>query len=412
MGPNSTHIGDGSGTAASEGMEARLRKMLAGPSIAFGTAAVVVSYWAVVALHWEQTGWDFPVFYIAAALPTHSLYSRAAFAAYFQDHLAGLGVPHWARFVRPPLFSFLLRPIATLDYAHALWAWLAGGLGAYLASVAILIRRFHLPLFLLAAFVAFYPAIVGLISGQDNCLFLLAILGGWRLLEEKRDTLAGLALSLCLYKFNLVVLIPLLLLFQKRYRALTSFAIGAVLIASVSFAITPLRTYITALMEVPKETAGFFPFGLRGFSFVIGQTWCYPVLAVIVLVLCCWLFRRVPLTEAFSVAITGTLLIVPYVTWYDSTLLALPLAFIYARGSSRIRLACIAVLLASPLWPFLLTHLTVELLVLGYFILVVNPGLTRPHASKPSFVTAENRAKGKMQTALSRLPYQGQPIFV
>ena len=59
MGPNSTHIGDGSGTAASEGMEARLRRMLAGPSIAFGTAAVVLSYWAVAALHWNKPGGTF-----------------------------------------------------------------------------------------------------------------------------------------------------------------------------------------------------------------------------------------------------------------------------------------------------------------------------------------------------------------
>jgi len=244
---------------------------------------------------------------------------------------------------------------------------LDGGLGAYLASIAILIRRFHLPVALLPAFIVFYPAIVGLISGQDNCLFLLAVLAGWRLLEQKRDTLAGFAFALCLYKFNLTVLIPPLLLLQNRYRALTSFAIGAASIAGVSFAITPLRTYTTALIEVPKETAGFFPFGLRGLSLVIGQQWCYAVLVGVVLVLCCWLMRRLPLTEALCVAVTGTLLIVPYVTWYDSTLLVLPLAFLYARGSSRIRLACIGVLLASALWRILPTHVGAEFFVLAYF---------------------------------------------
>jgi hypothetical protein len=368
MGPDSTQIGDETGIAASEGMEARLRRMLAGPSIAFGTAAVVMGYWALAALHWRQTGWDFPVFYIAAAVPTDSLYSRAAFAAYFHQHLAGLGVVHWARFVRLPLFSLLLRPIATLDYVHALWAWLAAGMVAYLASVAILIRRFHLPLLLITALVTFYPAIVGLMSGQDNCVLLLAVLAGWRLLDEKRDTLAGVAFALCLYKFNLVVLLPLLLLLQKRYRAFTSFAIGAASIACISFKMTPLRTYAAALVEVPKETAGFFPFGLRGFSIVFGQTWCYPVLALIVLLLCCWLMKTLPLTEAFCVAITGSLLIVPYVTWYDSALLVVPLAFIYGRGSSRSRVACVIALLASSMWRILLTHFVTESLVLAYFV--------------------------------------------
>jgi hypothetical protein len=82
------------------------------------------------------------------------------------------------------------------------------------------------------------------------------------------------------------------------------------------------------------------------------------------------------MTEAFCIAITGTLLVSPYVTWYDSTLLALPLAVVFARSAMAMRVACVAVLVAVPLWrhgggnngPIGFMHVGVELLILAYFV--------------------------------------------
>ena len=81
------------------------------------------------------------------------------------------------------------------------------------------------------------------------------------------------------------------------------------------------------------------------------------------------------LHRGLLVAITGSLLIVPYVTWYDSTLLALPIAVIYARGRTTIRIICASVVTAIPLWvhgggnngPIGFTHVGVELFIIGYF---------------------------------------------
>jgi hypothetical protein len=124
---------------------------------------------------------------------------------------------------------------------------------------------------------------------------------------------------------------------------------------------------------------------------MLGQPWYYPVLSAFVLVLCCWLFTRLPPAEAFSVAITGSLLISPYVAWYDSTLLALPLAVIFVRSGAPTRVACVAVLVAYPLWrygggnngPRAFIDSGVELFMLAYFVLY---GLRRDCTAQESHV--------------------------
>ncbi|HEY7306975.1 MAG TPA: glycosyltransferase family 87 protein [Bryobacteraceae bacterium] len=354
--------------------EATRKKVLAGVFVAIGTA-LVMWIWIIGALKSPQTGWDFPVFYIPAHLPVHLLYSRDAFAAFWREHLSPLGVPHWAPYVRPAIFSLLLRPLSALPYQQAMWLWLAGGVTAYFAAIAVLIRRFKLPGFLFTAYAAFFPALAGTVSGADITVYLLALTLALVLLECRRDGLAGCALIVGLCKFNLIMLIPVVLLFHRRFRAFMFLAGGAVFVAASSMVLTPLGDYIAAMIDAPRKTAGFFPVGLKGFSTAIGQPWCYPVLVAIILVVCCGLMRRLPFTEAFCIAVTGSLLIVPYVTWYDSTLLALPLAVIYARGGTVVRIICVSVLAAVPLWlhgggyngPIGFMHVGVELFILGYF---------------------------------------------
>jgi hypothetical protein len=353
------------------------RKIMAAPFAAFA-AAIIIWGWGIAILNAKsQLGGDFPVFYIPAHLPIDQLYSPKAFDAFWKTHLAPLGVIHWAPYVRPAVFSLFLRPLALLSYPNALQLWLGGGALAYLAAVAILLVRFRLPVFLILPYAAYFPAMAGIITGADISIYLLALSISLALLERGRDGLAGCALTLCLCKFNLFLLVPVVLLFHRRFRAFTSFAVGTVVVAASSIALTPsIGAYLTIIRNAPAIAGGFYPVGLRGFSVAIGQPWCYPWLAAAVLVLCCWLFTRLPLVESLCVAVTGGLLVVPYVTWYDSTLLALPLAVAYAKGGKFVRTVCVAVLIGIPLWvrgggyngPMGFTHVAVEAFLLGYFM--------------------------------------------
>ncbi len=344
---------------------------------------IIMSDWIIGAIQSPRTGWDFPVFYIAAHLPMHLLYNSAAFAAFWQKHLAPIGVPHWAPYVRLSVFSLLLRPLAMMSYYHALWVWLSAGLSAYFASVFLLLRRFKLPALLIPAYAAFFPAIAGLIGGADATVYLLCLVVALLLLERGQDGLAGCALIPCLCKYNLVLLVPVVLLLHRRYRALVSFGIGAVLVVAISIALASPKSYIDAVANAPRIAGWFFPVGLRGFSMGIHQLWTYPILAILTFLLCWWLMRLLPLSEAFCVAIIGALLISPYITWYDSTLLVLPLAVILAKSGTAIRIICVGVLVAIPLWQYGggatgsagYMHVSVELFTLGFFIHA--SGLTR-----------------------------------
>lgn len=363
--------------------------------VATGTVIVLATFF-FASFKSPQLGWDFPQFYIAAKLPMRLIYNPVAFKAFGHENLASRGVLYYPLYIRPSAFVAFFRPLGRFDYWTAFCIWAGLGLCAYFASIILLIRRLDLPEFLIPAYASFFPAIVGLISGQDVCVVLLVIVGAWLLLEGKRDWLAGALIALGLYKFNLILLLPLLLIIKRRFRALISFGIAAVLLMASSAALASPREYLNLLIDSPKLTPGLWEVGLIGFSRAIGLSWFYPVLAIIVFVLCCWLMTRLPLPESFCVAIVGMLLISPHIAWYDSTLLALPIAVVFARSNTAIRICCFALLIAYPLWrygggnngPIGFTHVTVELFILGYFILDVRRGSRTGHPSEPVLITA------------------------
>lgn len=343
--------------------------------VAVGTAIVLLN-WLLKALASPQRGWDFPVFYIAAKLPIRLLYDRAAFAAVWRHDLAPLGVPHWAPYVRLSFFAVVLHPLGSIPYSVALWFWMGAEVVTYLAAVGLLVRRFRLPAFFIPASAAFFPALAGIISGQDNAVYLLAFVATFLLLERKRDLVAGLILAVCLCKYNLAILVPVVLIAHRRHKALFSFSVAAIAITALSFTLTSLSSYLFAIAHAQSDTAGFFPVGLRGFSAAIGQPWCYPFLAALFGVATCWLIVKLPLAEGMCVAITGALMTSPYVTWYDSTLLVIPLAILFSYANPVVRWSSLAVLVAMPLWehgggnngPSGFMHVAIEVFLLGAFL--------------------------------------------
>jgi len=352
------------------------RKWIARLYVAIGTA-VVMSAWMMNALGSPQIGWDFPVFYIAAHVPVQSLYDPNVFSQFWQDYLKPIGVPHWAPYVRPPIFSLPLHVLLNLPYYEALTFWVVGGIVMFLTSVLLLLHKFKLPAFLAAACVAYFPGAAGILSGADVSIYLLMLVVALLFLERGWDRSAGAALAICLCKFNLVLLIPLMLVSKKRYQALAVFLFGAVLVVLGSLGVSDWHAYLNAVADAPRIAGGFFPVGLRGFSNAVGLPWIYAPLAISALIICCWLCYSLPLRESLSAALVGALLISPYVTWYDSTLLILPLLLVYSRSTtSTMRVACLSVILAVPLWehgggnngPIGFMHVGVEFSLLVYFV--------------------------------------------
>lgn len=323
-----------------------------------------------------NTGWDFPVFYIAAHVPLDKVYSPSAYSAFWREHLAPIGVVHWAPFVRPAVFVLPLRAILSGPYYESLKLWLASGFLLYGLSILILAWRFRITVFFVLASILYVPAVLGIASGADIALFLLAIILGLISIQNGNPLRAALFLILCLCKFNLILLFPLMLFVKKEFRILAALLAGVVMIVTISLYLAPLESYISIVRTAPKIAGGFYPVGLRGFSYAIGQPWCYLPLAVLGTCISPALFWKLPLPDCFAVAITGSLMISPYVTWYDSVLLVFPIALICSQATQLIRYAFLLILVAVPLWlyggglngPVGFMHIGVEVLIIAFFI--------------------------------------------
>jgi len=126
-------------------------------------------------------------------------------------------------FVRPPFYAALLRPLALLPYPVAYWSFLAAMVGALLWFV----RRFSGECPELAVYAILAPATISVLANVQDTPLLLAVAASSVLLFRRgRHFLGGVVLSLCAVKFHLFLLIPVLLLLRRRWRALAGMATG------------------------------------------------------------------------------------------------------------------------------------------------------------------------------------------
>jgi len=144
-----------------------------------------------------------------------------------------------AWFVSPPFVGLLYAPLAGLPYVASAGVWT-------LLSVAMLLIALKLarPLapslsdarwrMILLVCLASQPVLELLGSGQDSAFSLLVWVAGTRLILARRDALAGVVFALGLCKPQLFVLVPVVLLVQRRYRSLAAWASTAGVLALVS----------------------------------------------------------------------------------------------------------------------------------------------------------------------------------
>lgn len=224
-----------------------MRRVINWLPIALGIALLS----SLVALQWHRVirgQNDFVALYAGGKLVgTPDLYSRSANEGLIKSVL-GLTMES-VMYTRPPFYAALLKPLTLLPYLAAYGVFFAFCLG----SMGWFIFRFSkgcpsLPLY--ASFCI--PLAASLVQGQDAPL-LLAVIGASILLtRQKRDFLAGLVLSLCAIKFHLFLLVPLLLLMQKRWRILAGatsgvsvmFALGTIIAGTGS-----IRQYMNTLRD-------------------------------------------------------------------------------------------------------------------------------------------------------------------
>ena len=183
---------------------------------------------------------DFAGLYIGGVqVGTPDLYSFAANQKLVFSTLgvsiAGVG------FVRPPFYAAALKVFGVLSYPVAYWLFIA------LAVVALVwfVWRFSERCPELPVYAAMSPSVVGAIANGQDITFFLAALAVFVLLSHSgRDFLGGLALSLCLVKFHLFPLIPVLLLMKGRWKVVAGGVTGALGLVTFGAAVAGPHAYV------------------------------------------------------------------------------------------------------------------------------------------------------------------------
>jgi hypothetical protein len=120
------------------------------------------------------------------------------------------------RYIRPPLYAILIWPLGQLPFpvAYVIWQLLN------IAAVIVFVRIWR---FEPAAYIAcalFLPLDWSFGIGQDAPIMLMLLATGAQWIQCKRPIAGGGMLAMCAIKPHLFVFVPVVLLAQKRYRAL------------------------------------------------------------------------------------------------------------------------------------------------------------------------------------------------
>jgi hypothetical protein len=165
----------------------------------------------------------------------------------------------------PPQVGLLFAPFALLPYGVAYILWLLITLALYAAGLRLVINRF-LPLdpprrSLLFFFAfAYCPFLIDTAaSGQLTAIGVFAL--SLVLSEQDKDHQfrSGLALSLCIYKPTLLVLLLPMLLVTRRLKTLLGFAAGAAALCAIPTAIAGFSiwpVFLKCIFSYGKDASG------------------------------------------------------------------------------------------------------------------------------------------------------------
>jgi arabinofuranan 3-O-arabinosyltransferase len=252
----------------------------------------------------------------------------------------------------PPLFLFVAAALAMLPYISSFIAWICATALVFAGAIWRITGRYEAALVALAMPAAFGNALVG-----QNGFVTAAILGAGLLTLETRPWLAGFFIAVLSYKPQFGLLFPIVLLFDRNWRALASASIATLAllaIAWLAFGTAPFAAFIgylpgTANAILGHGTAGFEKlqsiYGLMRWLGADGAAaWvAHGMVTIAAAFGALWLWKQ-PVSYAAKAAAVATAVLIatPYLYLYDFPMLAVPFAFLYRdRAFDRVEIAAI-----------------------------------------------------------------------
>jgi hypothetical protein len=282
----------------------------------------------------------------------HVLHDPAAQLEFERRYVPDL--PQLVPFVRPVFYAVALAPMTAMPYRAAFIAWTSLQVALLLACWIWAWRRFGPDALVFASLSL--PAPLGIASGQDCVVMLALLIVAFELSDRGHAASAGVVLALMLFKFHLVLLWPVALIVQRRWRMLGGYCVAAAALTIVSLAlggIADARLYIALLQNKSLDHLAPSPelmISYQGFFANLGLESKWPValfIAIVVAILIVAVRNRPAL---FILTPVASLLIAPHVYGYDAALLMVPLLItIFETANKAARIA--ATLLSTPV-PF------------------------------------------------------------
>ena len=320
----------------------------------------------------KPIGYDFMAFWSAAQLALAGR-PEAAFdgptIAAVQHEIVAFLPNIWFPWHYPPIFLLVAVPLGLLPYSAALAIFVLGSAVLWAALV-----RQILPdprAWIVAA--ATPAGLITLVDGQNA--FLTAGLAGFALLWlDRRPVAAGVLVGLLAVKPHLAVLFPLALLAEGRWRSIVVAALTVLALSLASLALFGWASWAAFFHHLAVSEAmadqGAVPWGTMPSAMVFALSLGVPVrvadlaqgLVALFAAGCVWRTWRNPEAEFEAKAATlaaGSLLVSPYLFYYDLTWAALAIAWLAVLGLRRgfhkgereiLLLAWLAPLLRPPIW--------------------------------------------------------------
>jgi hypothetical protein len=307
---------------------------------------------------------DFTIFYSSARILAQGLgrqlYDEPTQYRVQQQFAAGVSIRQGPLpYNHPPFEALAFVPFTWMRYPVAYVLWNLFNL-IFLAMTLFVLRP-TLPglksistAAWLFVWVSFFPVFFALLQGQDVLFLVLLFTGVYVLLRRNSDIAAGCCLALGLFRFHLVLPLVLILLWQKRTKAIYGFFATAAVLAVISIAIVGWQGSLAYpgqvwLMEKAMEQhqtifplrmanvrgllASLLPFASRSANnLVVG------VLSLALLFFAAHKWKTTSRTEfdlGFSICVIVTLLVSYHTLAYDLSLLLLPVTLTIQHLSKK-----------------------------------------------------------------------------
>ncbi|MGH9853500.1 MAG: glycosyltransferase family 87 protein, partial [Blastocatellia bacterium] len=191
-----------------------------------------------------QLGADFGAYYIAGkifnSVSPGRIYDRDLQRKFYHELFPSAPPGEELPYVNAPFFALPFPVLARLEYPLAYLIWILISLGLYVSGFTLLWRTLdampedtYLVALLLA--LSFMPFLAECLAGGQTSAFGFFFLALAISCERRgRPLMSGAALSLCLYKPTLLLLILPMLVITRRFSTIAGFVIGGLLLAATS----------------------------------------------------------------------------------------------------------------------------------------------------------------------------------